>query len=103
MALYCGLRYPEKLAGVMGLSTFMPLTEEFAKQATAVNRDTSIFMAHGSMDDVVLPTLGDETYEFLRGLGYDVAWHEYPVMHQLCQQEVDDISTWLKDCFDLGN
>ncbi len=45
----------------------------------------------------------NETYEFLRGLGYDVAWHEYPVMHQLCQQEVDDISTWLKECFDLGN
>ncbi len=103
MALYCGLRYPEKLAGIMGLSTYMPLTEDFAKEATAMNRETSIFMAHGSMDDIVLPTLGDETYEFLRGLGYDVAWHEYPMMHQVCRQEVEEIRSWLMNCFNLSS
>ena len=95
VALYTGLRYPEKLAGIMGLSTYLPHTADTAAERTQVNQGTKIFMAHGVHDDVVAPSLGRDSKDYLLDLGYEVAWNTYPVAHNVAMEEVADIRSWL--------
>jgi phospholipase/carboxylesterase len=96
IALQTGLRYPKKLAGVMALSTYLPLAENFAQEATEENRHTPVFMAHGTQDGVVPYQMGVRSKDVLVQHGYNVQWREYPMQHSLCIEEIYDIATWLK-------
>lgn len=95
IALQTGLRHPEKLAGVMALSTYLPLAESFAAEASAANKTTSVFMAHGTHDPVVPHAMGENSRKVLEQAGYALEWHEYPMQHSVCLEEVADISRWL--------
>ena len=95
IALHTGLRYPETLAGVMALSTYLPLAESFAQEATPANAKTPVFMAHGIHDPVVPYAMGNSSREQLQQAGYALEWHEYPMQHSVCLEEVADIGRWL--------
>ena len=95
VALQTGLRHPHKLAGVMALSTYLPLAESFAREATQENRRTPLFMAHGTQDGVVPYAMGVRSRDLLVGEGYDVEWHEYPMQHSVCLEEIEHIGAWL--------
>jgi phospholipase/carboxylesterase len=96
IALQTGLRHPQKLAGVMALSTYLPLADSFAAEASAENRRTPIFMAHGTQDAVIQYPLASRSRDVLKQHGYDVEWHEYPMPHSVCLEEIRDIGAWLK-------
>lgn len=95
IALHTGLRYPQKLAGIMALSTYLPTTESLKTEQSDVNKETAIFMAHGRLDPVVQPVIAKEAFEYLKGMGYPISWHEYPMQHSLCQEEIVDISNFI--------
>jgi phospholipase/carboxylesterase len=95
IALQTGLRYPQKLAGIMALSTYLPLAESFADEAAADNRKTPVFMAHGTQDGVVAYEMGARSRDVLVQHGYDVEWHEYPMQHSVALEEIRDIAAWL--------
>jgi len=94
VALHAGLRYPERLAGIMALSTYLPLRAATLEFHTA-NRETPIFMAHGSLDPVVPPMLGEESAKLLSSLGHGVEFKQYVMPHSVCPEEVEDIRGWL--------
>ena len=96
IALETGLRYPERLAGIMALSTYLPLAARLEAEASAQNKDVPIFFAHGSHDPVIALPMAVASRDKLRELGYNVNWHEYPMQHSVCMQEVADISAWLR-------
>ncbi len=96
MALQTGLRYPEKLAGIMALSCYLPLQQTLTAEAHRANSATSIFMAHGSRDPVIPMTLAAASRRQLLESGYTVEWHEYPMAHAVCMEEMADISAWLR-------
>jgi phospholipase/carboxylesterase len=95
MALHTGLRYGERLAGIMALSCSLPLADTLAAEASPANRDVPIFMAHGTHDPMIPMARATRAREMLSGLGYRVEWHEYPMPHAVCAEEIRDISTWL--------
>lgn len=95
MALLTGLRYGERLAGIVGLSGYLPLAATTEGERSDANALTPVFMAHGSHDNVVPVQRGRDSCALLRGLGYDVAWHEYPMAHSVCSEEVRDLEAWL--------
>jgi phospholipase/carboxylesterase len=96
MALHTGVRYPERLAGIAGLSCGLPLADRMAAEASPANRDTPIFVAHGRFDDLVPMTRGRQAVDTLTKLGYTVSWHEYPMPHSVCAEEIADLSSWLQ-------
>jgi phospholipase/carboxylesterase len=96
MALYSGTRYPERLAGIMGLSCYMLLEASLATERTVANQATPIFLGHGTQDPMVSLFLGEETRRLLEREGYPVEWHAYPMPHSVCPQEVAEIATWLR-------
>jgi phospholipase/carboxylesterase len=96
VALQTGLRYPQRLAGVIALSTYLPLADSLPEEAAAANKSTPIFMAHGLFDPVVPLPMGAGSMTFLAGLGYSVEWRQYPMPHSVCPQEIEDIGAWLK-------
>jgi phospholipase/carboxylesterase len=96
IALQTGLRYPQALAGVMALSCYLPCSDSFAAEASAANRSTPLFVAHGTQDPVVSYAMGKNTQDVLSKAGYPVEWHEYPMQHSVCLEEVRDIAAWLK-------
>ena len=95
IALQTGLRYPETLAGIMALSTYLPLAESFAQEAAPANAKTPVFMAHGIQDPVVPYAMGTASRARLERAGYAVDWHEYPMPHSVCLEEIKDIGRWL--------
>jgi phospholipase/carboxylesterase len=96
MALFTGTRYPQRLAGIMGLSCYQVLAARFAAERAAANQSTPVFLAHGTQDPVVAPILGEEACRQLRAAGYEVEWHAYSMPHAVCPQEVADIAAWLR-------
>jgi len=96
IALQTALRYPQRLAGVMALSTYLPLAASLPGEAAAANRDVPILMCHGVRDPVVLPQMGEASRDALQRLGYRVEWHSYPMEHSVCMEEVVEISRWLQ-------
>jgi phospholipase/carboxylesterase len=96
IALQTGLRYPRKLAGVMALSTYLPLAESLPQEAAPANKSTPIFMAHGTYDPVVPLMMGAGSMTLLTGLGYPVEWRQYPMPHSVCPEEIEDIGDWLR-------
>jgi len=96
LALHTGLRYPEKLAGIMALSCYLPAAQTFAAEAHQANSGISIFMAHGNLDNIVPMTLAAASNLQLQAAGYTVEWHEYAMAHAVCKDEIADIGDWLK-------
>jgi phospholipase/carboxylesterase len=95
IALQTGLRHSERVAGIMALSTYLPIADKFAAEASDANRNAPIFMAHGSYDPVIPLTRAEQSRGLLQSLGYKVEWREYPMQHSVCPEEVSDIGTWL--------
>jgi len=96
IALQTGLRYPQRLAGLLPLSTYLPLQEKLAAEASAANKDVPIFMCHGTYDPVLPYALGELSRQQLAALGYGVEWREYPMQHQVCMEQIEDLGAWLK-------
>jgi phospholipase/carboxylesterase len=97
ITLHTGLRLPEKLAGMMGLSGYLPLLDLAAAERQAANADTPIFLAHGAYDPVVQISRATASRDMLRSLGHDVRWHTYPMQHSVCAEEIADIRAFLAD------
>lgn len=95
MALSTGLRYPRKLGGIVGLSGYLPMIEQTADERNPANQDTPILMVHGSNDQVVDVNRGKQSRDHLRELGYEVEWHDYPMQHEICAEEIRDINDFL--------
>jgi len=96
MTLQTGLRHPEKLAGLLCLSGYLPIYEKLPAERHAANKDTPIFMAHGQQDPIVPLQAAALSRDFLRALEYGVEWHEYPMPHSVCPEEIEDIGNWLR-------
>ncbi|WLI88501.1 alpha/beta hydrolase [Massilia sp. R2A-15] len=96
MALQTGLRHPEKLAGLMCLSGYVPLSATVPSERSEASIDTPIFMVHGRADGVIPIARAEQSRDLLKSIGYQVEWHDYPMQHSLCQEEVDHIGAWLK-------
>ena len=96
IVLHTALRYGEPLAGIMALSTYLPLVKTFESELAAVNRDIPIMMCHGSHDPVVPYHLGDDSRHFMEQAGLKVDWHSYPMQHSVCADEINDISLWIQ-------
>ena len=99
MAFFTGLRYPKKLAGILALSTYVSLKEKLADEAHQANKDTPIFMAHGSFDSIITLDTCLVSRRLLEDLDYRVEWHEYPMPHSVCSEEIEDIARFLKQVF----
>jgi phospholipase/carboxylesterase len=96
IALHTALRYPQKLAGVMALSTYLPLHSKLSAEAHSTNKYTPIFIAHGIFDDVISLEMSKVSRDLLQNTGYSVNWHEYPMAHSVCTDEIADIEEFLK-------
>lgn len=96
IALHTALRREIPLAGVLALSTYLPLAGSAAGEASAASRQTPVFMAHGLYDPIVPHALGAASRDTLQELGYAVEWHEYPMQHSVCGEELRDIEAWLR-------
>jgi len=96
IALQTGLRHPEKLAGIMALSTYLACADSLGVEASAANRQIPLFMVHGSMDPVIPVALAKLSKARLETHGYKVEWHEYGMPHSVCAEEIDDIAAFLK-------
>jgi phospholipase/carboxylesterase len=95
IVLQTALRHPGRLAGVMALSTYLPLPGTLEKEASPANKDLPIFMAHGRFDDIIPLERAQRSRELLEKLGYRVTWKEYPMPHSVCAEEIGDISSFL--------
>jgi phospholipase/carboxylesterase len=96
MALHTGLRYPERLGGVVALSTYLPLAESLPAEASPANARVPIFMAHGSYDPLIPLSLAMASRDRLVAMGYPVEWRVYPMQHSVCMDEIADIGAWLR-------
>lgn len=96
MTLQTGLRHPEKLAGMLCLSGYLPLSSVAGAERSEASLGTPIFMAHGVQDPVVPFARAEESRKVVEALGYQVEWHAYPMQHTLCLEEVQDISAWIR-------
>jgi phospholipase/carboxylesterase len=95
IVLQTALRHPERLAGVMALSTYLPLVSTLAKERNAMNADLPVFMAHGEYDNMIGIDRAVQTRAALEKLGYPVEWHDYPMPHSVCPEEIGDIADYL--------
>lgn len=95
VTLHLGLRYPQKLCGLLALSTYLVEGETLEAEAHPSNSRTPIFQAHGDQDPMVPIQWGEQTRDRLLALGYPVAWSSYPMMHAICSQEIEDMGVWL--------
>jgi phospholipase/carboxylesterase len=96
MTLLTGLRHAERLAGLAGLSGYLPLAANTAAERSAVNSDVPMFLAHGRDDPVVDYARGVASRDALLALGYPVEWHDYPMEHSVCAEEIADLNRWLE-------
>jgi phospholipase/carboxylesterase len=95
MALLTGLRHRQRLAGIVGMSGYLPLAATTSAERSDANALTPIFMGHGEHDEIVMVERGRASRDALAALGYDVQWHEYPMGHSVCMEEISDLNGWL--------
>jgi phospholipase/carboxylesterase len=95
IALHTGLRHGERLAGILALSTYLPLADTLAAERSDANNALPVFMAHGGYDDIIPVERARQSHARLGALGYPVAWKEYPMPHAVCAPEIADIAAWL--------
>ena len=100
IALYMALRYPERFAGIMALSTYLPRMDDAHEEDCAINRDTPILYLHGSMDPMVSISMAERSRQILTELGYNVQAKDYPIAHSVSQEEIADIGNWLTERYD---
>jgi len=98
IALQLALRYPESLAGLVALSTYLLLDHHLESDRHPANTSLPVFVGHGVSDPMVPCLLGEQLAARLRELNHDVEWHSYPMLHAVCPQEIADLSAWLKKC-----
>lgn len=96
MALHTGLRYPDRLAGILALSCYIPLASRLNSERRPANQTTPMFIAHGDYDAIIPMRYGQQSAETLKGLGYPVEWSDYGMGHEVCWQEIRDIAAWLQ-------
>jgi phospholipase/carboxylesterase len=95
MALMTGLRHPERLAGIAGLSGYLPLLDCTLAERHSANADVPVFLAHGRQDPVVALARGIASRDALQAMGHAVEWHEYDMPHSVCSEEIEDLNRWL--------
>ncbi len=95
IALHGGLRYPDPLAGILGLSCYLPRLAQLQAEATSSNFRTPILMMHGTEDPIIPIAQGRTSRDHLMQAGYDVTWHEYPMPHSVCMEEITEVGEWL--------
>ena len=95
MTLLAGLRAPRRLAGLVALSGYLPLSPQTGAEISDANRGLPVFMGHGRHDDVVIVQRGEAARDALAALGYPVEWHSYPMAHEVCMDEVADLNAFL--------
>jgi phospholipase/carboxylesterase len=95
VALQTALRHPRRLAGVLALSTYLPIASTLAAERSPANADLPIFMAHGNYDEIIPIDRARKSREVMSQLGYSIDWHEYPMPHSVCPEEIRDISQFL--------
>jgi len=96
ISLQTGLRHPTSLAGILALSTYVPIPDRLAAEASDANRGIPIFMAHGTQDPIIALSHARRSRDLLGALGYAVEWHEYPMPHAVAPEEIADIGAWLR-------
>lgn len=96
IALHTGLRQGERLAGIMALSTYVPLADQLTVEANSANRELPIFMAHGTADPMIPFARAQDSRDLLLRQGYLVEWHEYRMQHSVCPEEIAAIGAWLR-------
>jgi phospholipase/carboxylesterase len=96
IVLQTALRHPERLAGVLALSTYLPLNATLEAERSPANQELPIFMAHGQYDDIIPLARAEQSRQVLERLGYKVQWHTYPMPHAVCPEEIADISAFLR-------
>jgi phospholipase/carboxylesterase len=96
VALYAGLRYPERLAGILAMSCYLPFPETLATERSAANSDVPILLCHGRSDPVVPIAMGLEARRDLEAHGYVPEWRDYPMQHAVCVEEIADVARWLR-------
>lgn len=95
MALFTGIKFPERLAGIIALSGYLPLVDVFKRETFKTNLKTPIFFGHGDLDEVVKPEWGKSSCSFLKQLGYLSYWNNYEIDHSICSEEINDISSFI--------
>ncbi len=95
IVLQTALRYPERLAGVIALSSYLPLAGKLQAEKSPANQDLPVFMAHGQHDDLIPLSRAQKSRELLVDAGYKVEWHDYPMPHSVCGEEIADIASFL--------
>ena len=95
MALHTGLRYPARLAALIGLSGYLPLADTLAAERSSANADAPIFLGHGTQDEMIPLPRAAASRDALAALGYAAEWHQYPMGHSVCAPEVQDVQRWL--------
>ena len=95
MALMVGLRHTEKLAGIVGMSGYLPLADTTDAERSAASQSAPIFLGHGTQDGVVPMARATASRDALTAMGYSVDWHAYPMEHSVCPQEIQDLQAWL--------
>lgn len=103
IAMHTAMRFPQPLAGLMALSTWMPLEstidEEVVESSESQPRDLPVLMVHGSFDPMLPIAAGQHARDIMQQAGFTVQWHEYPMAHAVCGEEITDIRQWLADLF----
>ena len=95
MTLLTGLRHGHRLGGLVGLSGYLPLASKTAAERNPANDGIPVFLGHGTQDDIVGIERGREARDALQALGHQVEWHDYPMPHSICPQEIADLNAWL--------
>ena len=90
-----GLRHAQRLAGIIALSTYLPMAEKTDAEASPANREAPIFMAHGLLDPTISHALGEMSRDYLAQRGYAIDWHAYPMAHAVCAEEIADLKRWM--------
>jgi phospholipase/carboxylesterase len=96
VALHAGLRYPERLAGILAMSCYLPFASTLGTEKAAANADVPILMCHGRQDPVVHVGMGIEARDELKAQGYPVEWHDYQMQHEVCAAEIAEVGRWLR-------
>jgi phospholipase/carboxylesterase len=99
IALHAGLRYPQKLAGIIALSSYLPTLPQLANEASIANKDTPIFMGHGILDSIVAVESGKAVFDSLHTQSYNIQWHDYLMEHSVCVEEIDHLSSFINGIF----
>ena len=95
IALHTGLRHAQRLGGILALSTYLPLAPTLANEASPANRDLPILMCHGTQDPVITLQYAQQSRDALLAAGYPLVWKQYPMQHQVCEEQIGDIASWL--------